>query len=104
MRSNIVHPGADKLRYEIREIVAVAKRVSVAGIPITWENIGDPVAKGEVPPAWIKKIIQEMPNASMAMLGETIFVATNEPKETEMRLKKLCKRTLIAKIAENGAT
>lgn len=59
MRSNIVHPGADKLRYEIREIVAVAKRVSKAGIPITWENIGDPVAKGEVPPAWIKKIIQD---------------------------------------------
>jgi len=57
MRSNIVHPGADKLRYEIREIVAVAKRVALSGIPIVWENIGDPVAKGEVPPAWIKKIV-----------------------------------------------
>lgn len=59
MRSNIVQPGADKLRYEIREIVAVAKRIAETGISITWENIGDPVAKGEVPPAWMKKIIQD---------------------------------------------
>ena len=59
MRTDIVHPGADKLRYEIREIVAVAKRVAEAGMPIVWENIGDPVAKGEVPPAWIRKIISD---------------------------------------------
>ncbi|MDO8569501.1 MAG: pyridoxal phosphate-dependent aminotransferase [bacterium] len=59
MRQDIVHPGADKLRYEIREIVDVAKRVAKAGIPIVWENIGDPVAKGEVPPAWIKKIVAD---------------------------------------------
>ncbi len=59
MRSDIVHPGADKLRYEIREIVTVAKRVALSGIPIVWENIGDPVAKGEVPPNWIKKIIRD---------------------------------------------
>ena len=59
MRSNIVHPGADKLRYEIREIVEIAKRVQQAGMPIVWENIGDPVAKGEAPPAWIKKIVAD---------------------------------------------
>ena len=59
MRADIVHPGADKLRYEIREIVAVAKRVAQAGIPIIWENIGDPVAKGEAPPAWLKKIVTD---------------------------------------------
>lgn len=57
MRLDIVHPGADKLRYEIREIVDMAKRVAKTGIPIVWENIGDPVAKGEVPPPWIKKIV-----------------------------------------------
>ena len=57
MRLNIVHSGADKLRYEIREIVAVARRVEKAGIMVVWENIGDPVAKGEVPPAWMRKII-----------------------------------------------
>ena len=59
MRKNIVHPGADKLRYEIREIVDVAKRVAKAGIPIVWENIGDPVFKGEKPPAWIKKYVAD---------------------------------------------
>lgn len=59
MRTNIVHPGADKLRYEIREIVGVAKRVAQEGIPIVWENIGDPVAKGEFPPAWIRKIVKD---------------------------------------------
>ncbi|MDO8728988.1 MAG: pyridoxal phosphate-dependent aminotransferase [bacterium] len=59
MRQDIVHPGADKLRYEIREIVDVAKRVAKEGISIVWENIGDPVAKGEVPPAWIKKIVAD---------------------------------------------
>ena len=57
MRLDIVHPGADKLRYEIREIVDVARRVQKAGIPIIWENIGDPVFKGEKPPEWIKKIV-----------------------------------------------
>ena len=57
MRRDIVHPGADKLRYEIREIVDVAKRVAKSGTPIVWENIGDPVFKGEVPPSWMKKII-----------------------------------------------
>lgn len=59
MRSDIVHPGADKLRYEIREIVEIAKRVAQVGIPIVWENIGDPVAKGETPPVWMKKIISD---------------------------------------------
>ena len=60
MRVNIVHPGADKLRYEIREIVEVAKYVAKAtSRPIVWENIGDPVAKGEIPPAWIKKIVRD---------------------------------------------
>ncbi|TSC70702.1 MAG: aminotransferase [Parcubacteria group bacterium Gr01-1014_49] len=59
MRSNIVHPGADKLRYEIREIVEVAKRVARSGMPIVWENIGDPVAKGEAPPEWMRKIIKD---------------------------------------------
>lgn len=57
MRLDIVHPGADKLRYEIREIVEVAERVAKAGVPIVWENIGDPVARGEAPPAWMKKIV-----------------------------------------------
>ena len=59
MRNNIIHPGADELTYEIREIVEVGNKIQKTGIPITWENIGDPVAKGEIVPQWIKEIIIE---------------------------------------------
>jgi aspartate/methionine/tyrosine aminotransferase len=45
------------LKYEIRAIVARAKEVEARGVPITWENIGDPVAKGEYPPEWIREIV-----------------------------------------------
>ena len=57
MRTDIVHPGAGQLRYEIREIVEVACRVRDAGTTITWENIGDPVQKGEMPPTWLRDIV-----------------------------------------------
>lgn len=59
MRNNIVHPGADELIYEIREIVEVANKIEKTGIPIVWENIGDPVAKGEPVPEWVKKIVAQ---------------------------------------------
>jgi len=57
MRNNIVSLGADELKYEIREIVAVAKEFGKLGLEINWENIGDPVQKGEKLPDWIKDII-----------------------------------------------
>jgi len=59
MRNNIIHPGADELTYEIREIVEVGYRIAKTGVKVTWENIGDPVAKGEKVPQWIKDIIAE---------------------------------------------
>lgn len=57
MRTQIVHPGADNLRYEIRQIVEVARAIEATGAVIRWENIGDPVAKGERVPDWIKEIV-----------------------------------------------
>ncbi|AQT69917.1 Glutamate-pyruvate aminotransferase AlaA [Anaerohalosphaera lusitana] len=60
MRRDIVHEGSGQLKYEIREIVAIAKQLEQLGVPITWENIGDPVIKGEPVPAWIKEIIGEL--------------------------------------------
>ncbi len=57
MRTPIVHPGADKLRYEIRQIVGMGKRIEALGMPVVWENIGDPVAKGEQVPEWIREIV-----------------------------------------------
>ncbi|HID47846.1 MAG TPA: aminotransferase class I/II-fold pyridoxal phosphate-dependent enzyme, partial [Methanococcaceae archaeon] len=59
MRMDIVHEGVSELSYEIREIVEVAKKVESYGIEITWENIGDPITKGEKVPQWIKEIIAE---------------------------------------------
>lgn len=59
MRNNIVHPGADNLVYEIREIVAVANQLEALGQKITWENIGDPVAKGELMALWVKDYVKE---------------------------------------------
>lgn len=60
MRRSIVHPHAGKIHYEIRDIVAVAKTIeSRWHIPIIWENIGDPVKKGETVPEWIRAIVAE---------------------------------------------
>mgnify|MGYP001614518857 FL=1 len=59
MRNNIVHSGAEELTYEIRGIVAVAETLESLGVKIFWENIGDPVAKGETIPAWIKEIVKQ---------------------------------------------
>ncbi len=59
MRTNIIHPGADELTYEIREIVEVGEKLEALGIAIVWENIGDPVTKGEKISVWIKEIIAE---------------------------------------------
>lgn len=59
MRNNIVHIGAEELTYEIREIVEVAEKFEKAGVEISWENIGDPVAKGQKIPSWIKEIIKK---------------------------------------------
>ena len=60
MRRNIVHDGAANLKYEIREIVSIAHTIRDMGQDITWENIGDPVQKGETPPKWIRDIVQEL--------------------------------------------
>jgi len=60
MRRNIEHVGWGQLSYEIREIVAVARELSNLGVEITWENIGDPIQKGEKIPEWIKSIISDL--------------------------------------------
>ena len=60
MRKNIVHPNAGSLTYAIREIVQVAYQFRKLGLDITWENIGDPVQKGEKIAPWIKAILHEI--------------------------------------------
>lgn len=60
MRRNIVHEGASNLSYEIREIVLVAREIRGLGQEITWENIGDPIEKGEKVVPWIRDIVHEL--------------------------------------------
>ena len=57
MLNNIVHIGAGELTYEIRAIVKIAEELNRLGIKTNMENIGDPVAKGEEIPLWIKEIV-----------------------------------------------
>ena len=60
MRRSIVHEGAANLKYEIREIVGVAREIKKLGQTIIWENIGDPIEKGEVLAPWIRDILHEL--------------------------------------------
>ncbi|MDY0189130.1 MAG: pyridoxal phosphate-dependent aminotransferase [Desulfuromonas sp.] len=60
MRNNIVHIGAGELTYEIRAIVEIAETLGHLGIKTNMENIGDPVAKGETIPEWMKKIVADL--------------------------------------------
>jgi aspartate/methionine/tyrosine aminotransferase len=60
MRTGIVHIGAGELSYEIRNIVRVAETLQELGVSVNLENIGDPVAKGEKIPLWMKEIVSEL--------------------------------------------
>ena len=57
MRIELVPPGTGELTYEIRNIVNVAEKLQKHGVKINWENIGDPIVKGEVIPGWMKEIV-----------------------------------------------
>src|SRR5208282_4259800 len=60
MRRDIVHRSATSLTYAIREIVQVGYKFRDLGVDITWENIGDPVQKGEKIEPWIRQIMHEV--------------------------------------------
>jgi alanine-synthesizing transaminase len=51
--------GGSGLTYEIRNIVPIAHKLKEYGVKIIWENIGDPVQKGEEIPAWMKEVVAE---------------------------------------------
>jgi len=57
MRSDLVSTGAGEMTYEIRNIVNVAEKLQKHGVRINWENIGDPIMKGEIIPGWMKEIV-----------------------------------------------
>ncbi|MCV9388930.1 pyridoxal phosphate-dependent aminotransferase [Reichenbachiella ulvae] len=62
MRQVLLHEGSRQLDYEIRDIVKKAEALQEHGTKIYWENIGDPILKHAVVPAWIKEIMTELVN------------------------------------------
>lgn len=80
MRTDIVHLGARELTYEIRNIVDVGEKLEKLGIKTYWENIGDPVAKGEKIPLWMKEIVAQaaMEDATYAYCPTKGDLATRE--------------------------
>ncbi|MGV1099814.1 pyridoxal phosphate-dependent aminotransferase [Thiovibrio sp. JS02] len=60
MRTDILHIGAGELTYEIRNIVNVGEKLQKLGAKVYWENIGDPIAKGEEIPLWMKKVVSDL--------------------------------------------
>jgi alanine-synthesizing transaminase len=59
MRFDIAKSGSG-LVYEIRNIVNVANRLKEAGVEVVWENIGDPVQKGERVPEWMREVLGDL--------------------------------------------
>lgn len=60
MRANLVSPSSAHLTYAIRDIVKFGEMVRQHGVEITWENIGDPIAKGERVAPWIREIVHDV--------------------------------------------
>ncbi|MDR0454348.1 MAG: pyridoxal phosphate-dependent aminotransferase [Deferribacteraceae bacterium] len=58
MRFDFAKAGSG-LTYEIRNIVQIGARLQSYGVDICWENIGDPVAKGEKIPEWMKETLKK---------------------------------------------
>lgn len=59
MRFDIAKSGSG-LVYEIRHIVNVANRLRESGVEVVWENIGDPVQKGEKVPSWMREVLTDL--------------------------------------------
>jgi alanine-synthesizing transaminase len=57
MRNTLLPASSTKISYGIREIVSKGYELERNGIPVFWENIGDPIQKGVRLPTWIKDII-----------------------------------------------
>lgn len=101
MRRDIVHPGAGELKYEIREIVAFARELKRWDIPIIWENIGDPVKKGEAVAPWIKEIVKERVAQDLSYA----YSETEGVGETrEFLAERINKRPILAVSKEKSET
>ncbi len=96
MRNNIVHAGAHELQYEIREIVSVGNRLIDMGLDVCWENIGDPVLKGEKIPSWIKEVIK----GAIDQDSSFAYSPTKGLEETRSFLAGICNKRKKIQITE----
>lgn len=104
MRNNIIHHGAGELTYEIRGIVEIAEKIRNLGVDISWENIGDPVAKGYQMPDWIKDIVKKAidDNKTFAYSPTKGLLETRQFLAEQCSLKGKCKITADDIIFFNG--
>jgi alanine-synthesizing transaminase len=96
MRNNIVHVGAHELRYEIREIVTVGNKLKAMGVDVCWENIGDPIHKGEKVQPWIKEVIKGAIDTDSSFA----YCPTKGLDETRGFLADICNRRGKAQITK----
>jgi aspartate/methionine/tyrosine aminotransferase len=80
MRKRLLSEGSKELKYEIREIVKKANQLKALGLPIHWENIGDPIEKKCQLPAWIKDTVAGLcqENSSYGYCPSKGVLATRE--------------------------
>ncbi len=96
MRTEIVHIGASELTYEIREIMQVVEKLTDMGLDVTLENIGDPVAKGEKIPQWLKRIIADLAmeddsyaySATLGVLETREYLATRTNRKNGVHVDR----------------
>lgn len=99
MRINIVHEEADRLKYEIRKIIEAGEKLKSKGVQMYWENIGDPIAKGQLVPEWIKEIIADTAKNDNSSYG---YSPTKGFLETrEYLAEKIRKENNLSITAEN---
>ena len=56
----VIAKRGNGMTYEIRNIVGVADKLKEYGVEILWENIGDPIQKGEKIPEWMKEELTKL--------------------------------------------
>lgn len=100
MRQKLLSEGASELSYEIREIAKKAVQLQSMGLPIIWENIGDPIQKHHKMPSWIKDIIARLvsqddtysycPSKGILKTREFLAAQTNALKGAQITAEDIC--------------
>src|SRR5882757_6694890 len=100
MRQKLVSEGASELSYEIREIAKKAMQLQGMGLPIIWENIGDPIQKHHKMPVWIKEVIARLvglddtysycPSKGILKTREFLAAQTNALRGAQITAEDIC--------------